>query len=102
MKNTNILRITSLILVSFLLFYTTACKNGNPDAKAKTGTSKNLLFLTPEQQPGAYRNIDKLFSTRTFKRGETVFPLPRSGQPLTSVKYSPDGVNTYDIEDFVK
>ncbi|MEI6437004.1 MAG: serine hydrolase, partial [Bacteroidota bacterium] len=94
--------ISSIIILSALLIYTTSCKNGNPDNKEKFDDAKSFLFLTPEQQPEAYRNIDKLFNTRTFKRGQSVFPMPKSDQPLTSVKYSPDGVNTYDIDDFVK
>ena len=103
MKKKNIIWISSCIVLSVLLIYTTAFKNhdSNHD-KEKTGSSRNLLFLTPEQQPDAFRNINKLFNTRTFKRGKSVFSLPKSGQPLTSVKYSPDGKNTYDIDDFVK
>ena len=102
MKKKPTLLISSVIILSVLLIYTTACKNRNPKDKEKPGTAKNFLFLTPDQQPEAYRNIDKLFSTRTFKRGKTVFPLPKSDQPLTSVKYSHDGVNMYDIDDFLK
>ncbi|MEI6899198.1 MAG: hypothetical protein WCL00_04920, partial [Bacteroidota bacterium] len=102
MKKKPTILISSIIILSALLIYTTSCKNGNPDNKEKFDDAKSFLFLTPEQQPEAYRNIDKLFNTRTFKRGQSVFPMPKSDQPLTSVKYSPDGVNTYDIDDFVK
>jgi CubicO group peptidase (beta-lactamase class C family) len=78
---------------------------GNPAAGApydKIGTAKDFLNLTPELQPGTYRNVDKIFSTRTFKRGNSVYALPQSATPLVSVKYSPDGINTYDIDDYIK
>ncbi len=103
MEKKNIIRIFAFFVLAGLLLSITACNNNNVDKnKGKMSNAKDFLFLTPDQQPDAYRNIDKLFSTRTFKRGKSVFPLPPSDQPLTSVKYSPDGVNTYDIDDFVK
>ena len=81
-----------------------ACNSGDSDESVsdKIGAAKDFVSLTPELQPGSYRNVDKIFSTRTFKRGSDVYALPQSATPLTEVKYSPDGVNTYDIDDFVK
>ncbi len=35
-----------------------------------------FMFWTPAQQEIGYRNIEKIFSTRTIKRGTDVFPLP--------------------------
>src|SRR5450755_1434539 len=49
-----------------------------------------FLFWTPAQQSIGYRNIDKIFPTRTVKHGSTVFPLSKS--PLTiNVKYQFQG-----------
>ena len=63
-----------------------------PPAPDKIGTANNFLTLTPDLQPGTYRNVDKVFNTRTFRRGEHVYPLPMAAKPLSSVKYSPDGL----------
>jgi len=41
-----------------------------------------FLFWTPAQQLVGYRNIEKIFPTRTVKRGTTEFPL--SSEPLPS------------------
>ena len=68
----------------------------------KYGTAKDLLNLDPELQPGTYRNMDKIFTTRTIRCGNSVYPLPQSLTPLTSVRYSPDGSETYNIYDFIK
>lgn len=73
-----------------------------PVSPDKIGSAKDFLTLTPDLQPGTYRNVDKVFNTRTFSRGENVSPMPLAAQPLTSVKYSPDGTHTYDIDDYVK
>ena len=37
--------------------------------------------LFPDIQVNTFRNIDRLFSTRTVKRGDHVYPLP-VGKPL--------------------
>jgi len=45
-----------------------------------------FLFWTPAQQSIGYRNIEKIFATRTVKSGPNVFPLPND--PLNAeVKY---------------
>lgn len=91
-----------LILIVLLGFLFVACtKESDNDSSDKIGNASDLLFLDPELQPGTFRNIDKIFNTRTIKRGETVYSLPYSASLLTSVKYSPDAVNTYDIDDFI-
>jgi CubicO group peptidase (beta-lactamase class C family) len=56
--------------------------------------------LMPDIQVNTFRNIDRLFSTRTVRRGSTVYPLPRSERPLTSVSFKSDGA-TYDLFDYV-
>ena len=89
------------IVFTILIFCSISCKKDDSISGDKIGAAKDLLFLTPEYQPGTYRNMNKLFNTRTFTRGNKVFSLPKSAKPLTTVKYSPDGVTTYDIDDFI-
>ena len=93
-----------LFFLLTLLILDNGCRkktDSSGETTDKIGEAKDLLWLTPEYQPGTYRNIDKIFITRTIRRGTDVYPLPYSLIPLTSVKYSPDGVNTYDIDDFI-
>jgi len=101
MKKKISIRSYPVILLTILIFCSTGCNKNDPACDDKIGTAKDLLFLTPELQPGTYRNMDKIFNTRTFKHGDKVFPLPQAAKPVTSVKYSPDGINTYDIDDFI-
>jgi CubicO group peptidase (beta-lactamase class C family) len=39
-----------------------------------------FLFWTPAQQRAGYRNIEKIFPTRTVKHGGTAFPLPNGSE----------------------
>jgi CubicO group peptidase (beta-lactamase class C family) len=39
-----------------------------------------FLFWTPAQQRVGYRNIEKIFPTRTVKHGGAAFPLPSTGE----------------------
>ncbi len=54
--------------------------------------------LYPDIQVNTYRNIDRLFPTRTVARGTTVNVLPVSGQPLQEFSYTVDD-ETYDLYD---
>jgi len=54
--------------------------------------------LYPDIQVNTFRNIDRLFSTRTVARGETVSPLPMSEQPLQEFSYTVEG-KTFDLYD---
>lgn len=56
--------------------------------------------LMPDLQANTFRNIDRLFSTRVVKRGSSVYPLPQSDNPLTSLSFSSQGTN-YDLYDYV-
>jgi len=98
----NIEKLFIFILISSLLF--AGCeknKEGNDPDQDKIGAAEDLLWLTPDLQPGTYRNIDKIFPTRVIKHGNNVFPLPYNATMLSSVVYSPDGINSYDIDDFI-
>lgn len=56
--------------------------------------------LMPDLQANTFRNIDRLFATRTVRRGPDVHPLPESDAPLESLAFSVDGVE-YDLYDYV-
>ena len=56
--------------------------------------------LYPDIQVQTFRNIDRLFPTRTVKRGTHVYPLPQSGTPLKSVEFVSAG-KKYDIYDYM-
>ncbi len=43
---------------------------------------KGFLFWTPAEQAVGYRNIEKIFPTRTIRRGAGVRELPLSGKPF--------------------
>ena len=94
--------LNSLLLLALFVSITQGCrKDNNPVTEELIGKAEDLLNLPPECQPGTYRNMDKLFNTRTIHRGGQVFALPRAANMLTSVTYSPDGVNQYDIDEFI-
>ena len=54
----------------------------------------------PDLQANTFRNIHRLFATRTVRRGPDVHPLPASDTPLESLTFSVDGVD-YDLYDYV-
>lgn len=56
--------------------------------------------LYPDIQVQTFRNIDRLFPTRTIKRGTQVFPLPKSDVPLKVLQFASAG-KKYDIYDYM-
>ncbi len=54
--------------------------------------------MYPDIQVNTFRNIDRLFPTRTVSRGETVLALPLSEQPFPEFSWSANG-QTYDLYD---
>jgi len=91
-----------LIASVLLMLVESGCsKDDGGSDKEKIGSAEEFLSLPIEKKAATFRNIDKIFNTRTIKRGGSIFPLPESDNMLTSVEYSPDGVNTYDIDDFI-
>lgn len=54
--------------------------------------------LYPDIQVNTFRNIDRLFPTRTVARGDTVSRLPVSSRPLQDFSYTVDD-STYDLYD---
>jgi CubicO group peptidase (beta-lactamase class C family) len=56
--------------------------------------------LYPEIQVQTFRNIDRLFPTRTIRHGAHVYPLPKSNVPLRGVEFASVG-KKYDIYDYI-
>jgi len=56
--------------------------------------------LYPDIQVQTFRNIDRLFPTRTVKHGTYVYPLPKSSASLEGVEFSSGG-KKYDLFDYV-
>lgn len=91
-----------LIVSVLFMFVVSGCsKDENESDKDKIGSAEEFLDLPLEKKAATFRNVDKIFNTRAIKRGGSIFPLPESDNMLTSVKYSLNGVNTYDIDDFI-
>jgi CubicO group peptidase (beta-lactamase class C family) len=95
------------VLSSAVLFLAYAMLSAPNPARAqaapvtdKIGSAANFLMLPPDEQPGSFRNTDKLFATRTFKRGTSVYPLPPADAPLTAVSYTMAG-KTFGIANFM-
>jgi CubicO group peptidase (beta-lactamase class C family) len=59
-----------------------------------------FLFWTPAQQRIGYRNIEKIFPTRTVKRGARIFALPSDSATLT-VSYQYQG-SQWSTEKFMQ
>lgn len=51
---------------------------------------EDFLLLSPSWQAYAYRNVDRMFATRTIRRGERMFPLRRG--PEIAPAYETGGV----------
>jgi CubicO group peptidase (beta-lactamase class C family) len=56
--------------------------------------------LYPDIQVRTFRNIDRLFPTRTVKRGTSVYPLPQAEAPLKEIEFTSAG-KKYDLYDYM-
>jgi CubicO group peptidase (beta-lactamase class C family) len=79
-----------------LLMSTLSWAAAAPELPPQTG----FLFWTPAQQRIGYRNIEKIFPTRTVKRGANVFALPSDSDKLT-VSYQYQG-SQWNTEKFMR
>jgi CubicO group peptidase (beta-lactamase class C family) len=62
-----------LLLRSLIVFGIAAASSASDDATLPP--QAGVLFWTPAQQSVGYRHMEKIFPTRTVRRGTTVFPL---------------------------
>ena len=56
--------------------------------------------LTPDLAVSTFRNINRLFATRTIAHGTTVQPLPPAPKPLTQVRFTSRG-RSWDLYDYL-
>jgi CubicO group peptidase (beta-lactamase class C family) len=91
-----------VLVLSLLAGGRAAGQSVNPHAGERIGTVQQVYdgTLLPDIQVNTFRNIDRLFSTRTIRRGPTVYPLPASGKPLTHLQFLSRGT-VYDLYDYV-
>lgn len=71
-----------------------------PHAAEPIGTVEQIYdgSLMPDEGVATYRNIDRLFPTRTIMAGSAARDLPRAERPLTGVAFELDGAR-YDLYD---
>jgi CubicO group peptidase (beta-lactamase class C family) len=74
-----------------------------PHAAEPIGTVRQIYdgVLTPEAAINTFRNIDRLFPTRTVPRSAKPYPLPPASAPLGAVNFS-EGVKRYDLDDYLE
>ena len=74
----------------------------NPHADEPIGTVRQIYDgkLFPDIQVNTFRNIDRLFPTRTVKAGGKPYPLEVSDHPLENFHFMSRG-KPYDLYDFL-
>jgi CubicO group peptidase (beta-lactamase class C family) len=73
-----------------------------PQSAQEIGTVRQIYdgTLYPDIQVNTFRNIDRLFPTRTVKHGEHIYPLEKSDAPLKGVAFISKG-KKYDLFDYL-
>jgi CubicO group peptidase (beta-lactamase class C family) len=69
--------------------------------QANFGPRDRMLWWTPEQQVAGYRNIDKLYDTRTIEAGGEPYPLVSAPRDFSKVTYELDGT-VYSLDDYFR
>ncbi len=59
---------------------------------------EDFLLLPPAAQPYAYRNVDRMFATRTIERGEAVLPLRRGPEVAPTYRI---GDRRFGVDDYI-
>lgn len=74
-----------------------------PHAAEQIGTVRQVYdgVLAPEIAVNTFRNIDRLFPTRTVPHASTPMPLPPASTPLPAVSFSA-GSKRYDLDDYLE
>lgn len=68
------------------------------EARTHYPAGEDFLLLSPTLQSFAYANVDRMFATRTIRRGTHVHPLPRG--PECAPRYQADG-KEWGVEDYI-
>jgi CubicO group peptidase (beta-lactamase class C family) len=74
-----------------------------PHASEPIGTVREVYdgVLTPEMAVNTFRNIDRLFPTRTVRHGLTPMPLPSASTPLKTLSFRV-GDKRYDLDNYLE
>jgi CubicO group peptidase (beta-lactamase class C family) len=87
-----------------LLSQAAACHSAAsyPHGTEPIGTVRQIYdgVLSPEMAVNTFRNIDRLFPTRTIPPSAKPLPLPRTAAALTDVRFSA-GDKQYNLESFL-
>ncbi|HYA18031.1 MAG TPA: serine hydrolase domain-containing protein, partial [Bryobacteraceae bacterium] len=91
------MRTTRLLSILFVLTWAAAGSGGD-----SIGDVRSLYDgkLRPDIQVNTFRHIDRLFPTRTIKRGTSVLSLPPSPAPLTDISFTSNG-KKWDLADYL-
>jgi CubicO group peptidase (beta-lactamase class C family) len=93
----------TLVFLFALIVFASAANTQpvNPHAAEPIGTVRQVYdgALPPDIEVNTFRNIDRLFPTRTVARGNHVYPLP-AGKPLRNLRFVSNG-RDYDLDDYV-
>lgn len=65
------------------------------------GAPENMLFWSPEQKVAGFRNIDRVFWTRSVPAGTDVLPLPLNIADMSSVKARHNDTHV-SLDQFIK
>ena len=92
----------ALLLVAFASGGSAARADGYPHAAEPIGTVRQMYdgALTPDVAVNTFRNIDRLFATRTIAHGDKVLPLPPASRTLTQVRFASRG-RQWDLVDYL-
>ena len=73
-----------------------------PHAREPIGSVRQVYdgALTPDLAVNTFRNIDRLFPSRTIEHGTKVFPLPPAPRQLTQLKFVSRGKH-WDLFDYL-
>ncbi|GAB58921.1 serine hydrolase domain-containing protein [Rheinheimera nanhaiensis] len=95
-------RLTAPVVILFLICsaVVTAAEPVYRHAAEEIGTVRQVYDgkLYPDIQVNTFRNIDRLFPSRTVKRGDSISPLQVSNKPLAQFSFSLNG-QQYDLYD---
>ena len=84
------LRSTALFGCALLMSIGCAYAQEPADDLKHLGPQENILFWSPQQQLAGYRNIDKIFPTRSIKTGDFIHTLPPEPAGLEDLEIATD------------
>ena len=111
-----LIRLSCAFFISTAVLTATGCRIGTaqqaspsarppayPHRNEPIGTVRQIYdgVLTPAMAVNTFRNIDRLFPTRTVARSSRPLPLPRAAVPLKDVRFNDQG-KQYDLDTYLE